>query len=108
MAEQQVEELKRDLERARQQLAKQQASLEKEYAGKLAKVEHKVEQEARRLRKHDETRAERLEEIRERMTRAEKSNRLGEEHLMAIEVKLDILEGAINVLDQRLRTIRQP
>jgi hypothetical protein len=29
---------------------------------------------------------------------------LAREHLMAVEVKLDILEGAANVLDARLRT----
>ena len=39
-----------------------------------------------------------------RLVEAERAAALAREHLMAIEVKLDILEGAANVLDARTRT----
>ena len=44
------------------------------------------------------------------LTETERALALAREHLMAIEVKLDILEGAANVLDARTRTStkRQP
>jgi hypothetical protein len=40
-----------------------------------------------------------------RLTEAEQSLTVAREYLMAIDVKLDILEGAANVLDTRTRTI---
>jgi len=46
--------------------------------------------------------------LREQLAHNQKELMLAREHLMAIEVKLDILEGAANVLDARTRTaIRQ-
>jgi hypothetical protein len=46
--------------------------------------------------------------LREQLANTERELILAREHLMAIEVKLDILEGAANVLDVRTRTaIRQ-
>lgn len=42
--------------------------------------------------------------LRTRLVDAERELIAAREHLMAIEVKLDILEGAANVLDARLRT----
>lgn len=42
--------------------------------------------------------------LREQLARNQKELMLAREHLMAIEVKLDILEGAANVLDARTRT----
>ena len=51
---------------------------------------------------------ERRESLRTRLIEAERELMVAREHLMAIEVKLDILEGAANVLDVRTRsTIRQ-
>ena len=41
--------------------------------------------------------------LRMRLVEAEQSLGLAREHLMAIDVKLDILEGAANVLDARTR-----
>ena len=70
---------------------------------RLEKLGQKTEHEVRRLREHDVTRAARLDDLQQRTAWAEKSIQLGREHLMAIEVKLDIVEGAINVLDQRTR-----
>jgi len=40
-----------------------------------------------------------------RLTDAEQSLTVAREYLMAIDVKLDILEGAANVLDTRTRTV---
>lgn len=46
--------------------------------------------------------------LRQQLADTERELMLAREHLMAIEVKLDILEGAANVLDVRTRTaIRQ-
>jgi hypothetical protein len=46
--------------------------------------------------------------LRQQLADTERELILAREHLMAIEVKLDILEGAANVLDVRTRTaIRQ-
>jgi DNA repair exonuclease SbcCD ATPase subunit len=45
-----------------------------------------------------------------RLSGTARDRAMGREHLMTIEVKLDILEGAANVLDARTRTTlhRQP
>jgi predicted nucleic acid-binding Zn-ribbon protein len=42
--------------------------------------------------------------LQEQLVDTERELMLAREHLMAIEVKLDILEGAANVLDARTRT----
>ena len=47
-------------------------------------------------------------EVREQLTTTERALGIAREQLMAIEVKLDILEGAANVLDARTRTATQP
>lgn len=44
-----------------------------------------------------------IEDLRKRLANAERELLVAREHLMAIEVKLDILEGAANVLDIRTR-----
>jgi chromosome segregation ATPase len=43
--------------------------------------------------------------MRQRLGAAEREVAVARDHLMAIEVKLDILEGAANVLDRRTRTV---
>jgi hypothetical protein len=45
-----------------------------------------------------------LESLQARLQHAERELAGAREHLMVIEVKLDILEGAANVLDARTRT----
>ena len=40
----------------------------------------------------------------ERLSRAEQNVALARGHLLAMETKLDVIEGAINVLDRRTRT----
>jgi hypothetical protein len=93
-------------EKARERGQQQQddrEQLKKMHEERVAKVERNTAREIDRLRRHDASRHEKIEDIRGRVTAAEQSLRLGREHLMAIEVKLDIIEGAITVLDQRTR-----
>jgi len=49
-----------------------------------------------------------VEKLRERLIVAERELTVAREHLMAVEVKLDILEGAANVLDARTRLAIRP
>jgi chromosome segregation ATPase len=116
-ARQQVGELTRKLdevraearsvkEKARERGQQQQDDrehLKKMHEERLAKAEKNIAREIERVRTHDVGRHEKLEDMRGRLSGAEQSLRLGREHLMAIEVKLDIIEGAITVLDQRTR-----
>lgn len=46
--------------------------------------------------------------MRQRLGGAERDITVARDHLMAIEVKLDILEGAANVLDGRTRSVLAP
>jgi chromosome segregation ATPase len=46
-----------------------------------------------------------LDSLQNRLTEAERELTVAREHLMAVEVKLDILEGAANVLDVRTRAV---
>jgi chromosome segregation ATPase len=48
-------------------------------------------------------RQEHVKKLRSRLADAERELMAARDHLMAIEVKLDILEGAANVLDRRMR-----
>ena len=69
-------------------------------------------QRAEKLRADAETRAERnaqraldVDGLQKRLSESERALAIAREQLMAIEVKLDILEGAANVLDARTRTV---
>jgi chromosome segregation ATPase len=55
-------------------------------------------------------RHEKMDDLRRRLADAERELLVAREHLMAVEVKLDILEGAANVLDIRTRAVisKQP
>ncbi len=89
----------------------------KEKAGELLKkVEKSEEQLTRNTRqlKHFRADVERMRQreeefdrVREQLTQTEQALALAREQLTAIEVKLDILEGAANVLDTRTRTSPQ-
>jgi DNA repair exonuclease SbcCD ATPase subunit len=81
----------------------QQARAEQKIQERLEQLNQKSERALQRMREHDDARAARLEDLQKRTDWTEKSVQLGREHLMAIEVKLDIVEGAITVLDQRTR-----
>ena len=83
---------------------------------KAEKSEAELKRHMRRLR-HARSDVEKLqqrdaelERLREQLTQTEQALVLAREQLTAIEVKLDILEGAANVLDARTRTSpqRQP
>jgi hypothetical protein len=86
----------------------------REALARVKSLESDVERQSR-LVKDARTQAEkthRAEEhairLRDQLAATQRELMLAREHLMAIEVKLDILEGAANVLDARTRTaIRQ-
>ena len=65
-----------------------------------AQVIHRLEATTEKLRQRQDE-IERL--LRVRLVEAEQALGLAREHLMAIDTKLDILEGAANVLDARTR-----
>ena len=85
----------------------------------LKQVKVKEEEGARHLQRLDKFKLEidkarqrsaNVEAIQKRLVDAQRELSAAREHLMAVEVKLDILEGAANVLDLRTRTAiaRQP
>jgi hypothetical protein len=84
-----------------------------EAISRAKQFEEQAKHEAKRAEKFKAT-AERLEkriegfeEMAARLKDVERELAVAREHLMAIEVKLDILEGAANVLDVRTRTAIQ-
>jgi hypothetical protein len=70
-----------------------------EQARHEAKRAEKYRQAAERMEKRTAS----LEELVARLKVVERELAVAREHLMAVEVKLDILEGAANVLDLRTR-----
>ena len=73
---------------------------------KSAEAKEKAGQaDARRIAQiaQEERRVAMLEELQRRLVTAERELTIARENLMAVEVKLDILEGAANVLDARSR-----
>jgi chromosome segregation ATPase len=87
--------------------SKQSTSMERQASHQSARVEKlmiecgKLREDVKRARatQHE------LESLRARLVNAERELSGSREHLMAIEVKLDILEGAANVLDSRTRSV---
>jgi hypothetical protein len=84
-----------------------------EAISRAKQFEEQARHEAKRAEKF-KVAAERLEkrtaafdELASRLKEVERELAVAREHLMAIEVKLDILEGAANVLDVRTRTAIQ-
>lgn len=78
--------------------AAQQRSLEAEVKRQsqlMTKLRGSIEKWRER---HDD-----IKKLRERLAHTERELMVARDHLMAIEVKLDILEGAANVLDKRTR-----
>ena len=67
-----------------------------------AQTIHRLETTTEKLRQRQDE-IERL--LRVRLVEAEQALGLAREHLMAIDTKLDILEGAANVLDARTRPV---
>jgi hypothetical protein len=75
-------------------------SLEGELA-EQARLLKDTQKQLERVRSHDGEAA----RLREQLLKTDRALMLAREHLMAVEVKLDILEGAANVLDARTRTV---
>jgi chromosome segregation ATPase len=65
----------------------------------------KVEQRQRELDEAAQKRAAAFQEMQHRLAAAEHDLSIAREALMAVDVKLDILEGAANVLDLRTRHV---
>ena len=70
------------------------------------RVVQKMEQRVSKMRQRGEA----IDTLRARLGEAQRELVIAREHLMAIEVKLDILEGAANVLDARTRAtiVKEP
>jgi len=81
--------------------------LEVELRRHLQRIE-KLETQIERTAAAYERRVKDLDEWQKRLREAESELTVAREHLMTIEVKLDILEGAANVLDGRTRTVLAP
>lgn len=108
-----IAELKKALEEARAEIrrwktkaeeaARTAAASAKDESGKLAKRYEKVEEELARIREREEKHRARIADLHERAETAQRALRIAREQLMAIEVKLDMVEGALTVLDGRTR-----
>lgn len=70
-------------------------------AGDMKRETERLKAEIKRLRAKDAE----LEALRSRVVDAERELTVAREQLMAVDVKLDILEGAANVLDERTRSV---
>lgn len=121
-SEQRIVELKKLLEQSRQETASWKARFregetdgaerrraeQEQHKTRMARLEERSRQQAQKLEIRDAARQEKVHELRQKIIAAERSVRVGREHQMAIEVKLDLIEGAINVLDRRLRAVATP
>jgi len=107
-ADQRNAELKQAVAKARDE-ATTWKSQARTLTDRVSKNEHaaerlpKLERELERVKARDQKHVKQLIEVRERMLRAERAAALSQEHLTATETKLDVIEAAINVLDQRTR-----
>jgi chromosome segregation ATPase len=105
-----LDDLRKQLKAAGGEAARQGA--------RLAAAEERADKEKARaaelqahvvsLRERNDKEAERTREIKTRFEQAAKAVEFAQSHLMATEVKLDIIEGAINVLDRRTRGSSAP
>ena len=107
---QQVEEVRADsrgwkakAEEAHDQLKKAQATVAE--SAKRAERAEKLRVQAEHRLALDEKRKGDLVALETQLEESARELALAREELMAIEVKLDILEGAANVLDGRTRTV---
>lgn len=107
-AQQRAADLKRAVADSREEAARWKTKAN-ELSAKLSDAEHaaerlpKVERQLQQWKARDEMHAAKLAEVRERMRRAERAAALSQEHLIATETKLDIVEAALGVLDRRTR-----
>ena len=107
-AQQRADELKRAIADSRTEAARWKAKAN-ELTTKLSDAEQaaerlpKVERQLQQWKARDEMHAAKLADVRERMRRAERAAALSQEHLIATEAKLDVIEAALGVLDRRTR-----
>ena len=107
-AQQRADELKRAVADSRAEVARWKAKTN-ELSAKLSDVEHaaerlpRVERQLQQWKARDDMHAAKLAEVRDRMRSAEKAAALSQEHLLATETKLDVIEAALGVLDRRTR-----
>lgn len=113
-SESRVESLSRKLEEALTESRALRAKLEEAHrrlkdaednASREAQRFHKSKADAQRQAARERKRAVDAPALESRLDDAERDLTVAREHLMAIEVKLDILEGAATVLDSRTRTL---
>jgi chromosome segregation ATPase len=103
------EEVKGELAEARTILRQRKEKLE-ELTGTLKETTSALRQSQKQARLADRLNAENvhlrkgLDSLKQRLSTAERDLAAARDHLMAVEVKLDILEGAARVLDRRTRT----
>jgi predicted nucleic acid-binding Zn-ribbon protein len=103
-----ADELKRAVADSRAEVARWKAKTN-ELSAKLSDVEHaaerlpRVERQLQQWKARDDMHAAKLAEVRDRMRTAEKAAALSQEHLLATETKLDVIEAALGVLDRRTR-----
>jgi chromosome segregation ATPase len=119
-SEQRIVELKKLLEKSRAESEQWRAKLlassaheqaarksdDEKYRARVEKLEARLAEQVAKLQERDAARAEKVGELRDKVATADRSVRAGRDHLMSIEVKLDLIEGAINVLDRRFRGLR--
>jgi len=98
-AAQRVKTLERDAAKREQRAEKERHDLQEQMSKRQREVAH-LQTQVDRLGK---TNAE-IDQLLVRLADAERDLSVAREHLMAVDVKLDILEGAANVLDTRTRS----
>jgi predicted nucleic acid-binding Zn-ribbon protein len=107
-AQKRADDLKRSIADSRAEAARWKAKAN-ELSAKLSDAEHaaerlpKVERQLQQWKERDGAHVAKLAEVRERMRRAERAAALSQEHLIATEAKLDVVEAALGVLDRRTR-----
>jgi chromosome segregation ATPase len=108
-----IAELKKAIEDARsetkiwktkcEETTKKVSETATEDSAKWAKRFEKVQEDLERVREREERHRARIAELHEKAQASERALRIAREQLMAVEVKLDIVEGALTVLDSRTR-----
>ena len=102
-AESRAVKLQQQLETSREESRSWKAKAEQ--AHEASKQAQASAAETRKELERSELRAAELQAVQQRLVESERALVIAREQLMAIEVKLDILEGAANVLDARTRTV---
>ena len=88
-----------------QALKEEHQKLKADVERKRKELNDKFESDQRRHQETDQKRRSDFEAMQQRLKHTERELAIARESLMAVEVKLDILEGAANVLDARTRDV---